>query len=461
MKILSLMRKTTLAASEPTTLIPFASAVDQQTYAITFENMLVNILAYVSDSIVGGADTQIQFNNNGVFDGSPNFVWDYNTNELNVTGNISAQQIACSALNGVEITSAGVATNYLNESGSYSPITISAGGSANQVQFNNAGVLGGSPSFTWNAGVLTVVGSVNGTNFNGVVLTTGGSATQFLNGAGNYVAPPLTAAGAATQIQFNTGGLLSANPNLTWNGSTLGAPSFNSVPLSAAGLASTYLNGAGAYTTPPDTVVNPAGANTELQFNNAGVFGASASLTWNGTTLNATQFNGVALTALGAATDFLNAAGNYVPVPPVSGDMLQSVYDSGNVQLNVYDKANATGIDQIPAGTILTPPILIANVDDYNPAGFDTNSLLRMESDIGNNYRVTGFVAPPAGVNRIITITNIGTNGDRVDLRNNDAGSLPANRMLMRGNINLQDDRVIQLWYDHVDLRWRVLSEGT
>jgi hypothetical protein len=34
-----------------------------------------------------------------------------------------------------------------------------------------------------------------------------------------------------------------------------------------------------------------AGSNTQLQFNNSGVFGASANLTWDGTTLSSTQVN--------------------------------------------------------------------------------------------------------------------------------------------------------------------------
>jgi hypothetical protein len=36
---------------------------------------------------------------------------------------------------------------------------------------------------------------------------------------------------------------------------------------------------------------NPAGSNTQLQFNNAGNFGASSGLTWNGTTLTATNLS--------------------------------------------------------------------------------------------------------------------------------------------------------------------------
>ncbi len=34
---------------------------------------------------------------------------------------------------------------------------------------------------------------------------------------------------------------------------------------------------------------NPAGSNTQIQFNNAGNFGAAAGLTWNGTTMTATN----------------------------------------------------------------------------------------------------------------------------------------------------------------------------
>lgn len=46
--------------------------------------------------------------------------------------------------------------------------------------------------------------------------------------------------------------------------------------------------------------ITPAGLDTQIQFNNSGAFGASVGLTWNGTTLAATNLsgNGSALTAL-------------------------------------------------------------------------------------------------------------------------------------------------------------------
>ena len=39
------------------------------------------------------------------------------------------------------------------------------------------------------------------------------------------------------------------------------------------------------------TIANAAGSNTQIQFNNGGLFGASANLTWDGTTLSSTQVN--------------------------------------------------------------------------------------------------------------------------------------------------------------------------
>lgn len=63
----------------------------------------------------------------------------------------------------------------------------------------------------------------------------------------------------------------------------------------------------------------PAGANTQIQFNNAGAFGASASLTWNGTFLSASNIStgfigvsgGMTLTG-GCGIDSLNCTGSAV-----------------------------------------------------------------------------------------------------------------------------------------------------
>jgi len=79
----------------------------------------------------------------------------------------------------------------------------------------------------------------------------------------------------------------------------------------------------------------PAGANTELQFNNAGVFGASASLTWNGAILTANALvasNGITVAASGISV--------------TSGALVLSsgsISASGNLQLGGVTRLNSSG----------------------------------------------------------------------------------------------------------------------
>lgn len=73
--------------------------------------------------------------------------------------------------------------------------TTVPGGLNTQVQYNNAGVFGGISGATSNGTTLTLTNpTISGatlttSSVNGVTLTTGGSATTFLNGAGAYTTP--------------------------------------------------------------------------------------------------------------------------------------------------------------------------------------------------------------------------------------------------------------------------------
>jgi len=59
-----------------------------------------------------------------------------------------------------------------------------------------------------------------------------------------------------------------------------------------------------------------AGSNTQIQFNNSGAFGASAGLTWNGTTLTTTGLNNTGNTTLGdAAGDTLTINAGVISIP--------------------------------------------------------------------------------------------------------------------------------------------------
>ena len=68
------------------------------------------------------------------------------------------------------------------------------------------------------------------------------------------------------------------------------------------------------------TVANAAGSNTQVQFNNSGVFGASANLTWSGTVLSTTGFtasSNSSFTSTGALTISKGTTGERPS--PVSG----------------------------------------------------------------------------------------------------------------------------------------------
>jgi len=345
MNILRLMVRNDISAVN--SYMVFASANDQLTYRIGYDELVDNISASLGASLVAGADTEIQFNNNGEFGADSNFVWDYNTQTLSITGAANA-----TTFNGVALTAAGAATDYLDGSGNYSvpPIT-SASGSDTEIQFNTGGNFDSNPNLTWDGITL------NANSFNSVALTAAGSATDFLNAQGNYSAintgvnsvtgdgvggtatdivmtfptatdlglgnvdntsdadkPVSTAQQTALDFKLNlAGGAVTGAVTSTssWTGTT-----FNGVALSTAGSANSFLNEQGNYTLP---VPGPAGADTQVQFNAAGVMGASAAMTWDGTTLNATQFNGIALTTAGAATNYLDETGNY-SAPPAAGD---------------------------------------------------------------------------------------------------------------------------------------------
>lgn len=106
-------------------------------------------------------------------------------------------------------------------------------------------------------------------------------------------------------------------------------------------------------------------------------------------------------------------------------------------------------------GNIITPAQLLADQDDYNPTGFSTCQMIRQ--DINGDRVITGFVAPPAGVDRIFAITNLSTS-DSIKFKNNDSSSAAANRLLLRDagpDKSIKEQETAIFWYDHTSSRWR------
>jgi len=126
----------------------------------------------------------------------------------------------------------------------------------------------------------------------------------------------------------------------------------------------------------------------------------------------------------------------------------------GNMQAGSGEGLNSLETATLD-GTIITPSTLNSDQDNYNPTGFSTCNMIRQQ--INGDRVITGFVAPPTGVNRIFGINNL-SGTSKIKYINNDSSSLAANRLLLRdndGDKSSKPNETAIFWYDHVSLRWR------
>lgn len=238
------------------------------------------------------------------------------SNFLNLSGNVTANKI--------------YAENYYYANGQ--PFIGGGGngvpgGNNTQLQYNNAGSFGGISSVTWNGSVLSL-GDVS------AVRITGGSPNYFLQTNGNgtltwaQAQGVSNASGSNTQVQFNSNGNFGASGNFTFNSSTniltvtgnVAATNFKSDNYR-------YANGA---------LINfaePGGANTQIQFNDAGNLNGSANFTFNSST------NVLTVTGNVTATNFKSDNYRYA-----NGVLIKFAEPGGaNTQVQFNDDGNLNG----------------------------------------------------------------------------------------------------------------------
>ncbi len=217
----------------------------------------------------GGADSEIQFNSSGVFGASSTIAIDNTYKYLKITE---------------PLTGAGVG---------YGEIDF----------YNNSGSPLGSLYVETSTGAMVL-----GTALTTVEMNNAG--TVGINIGGSFEAS------AALQVNSTTKGFLSPR-----NSNPTGITS----PATGLQVYNTTTNELNVYNGTSWVAVGtptlPAGANTQLQFNNSGVFGASSSLTWNGTTLTATRFAGTQIDvngtkaidlSVGTGRNLLTSGGTFV-----------------------------------------------------------------------------------------------------------------------------------------------------
>ena len=248
----------------------------------------------------GGSNTQIQYNDAGVFGGDSGFTYNNITNTLTVAtaniANINATGlVSLGSVSNLSIT--GGSANYVLKTDGAGNLSWAAqtggngtpGGTNTQVQFNSNGAFGGSANFTFNttnntlnltnaniSNVLRVLGNVqvsDNINASNIVLTTNITTSNgFVNG--NLTINP--SGNLRTYGNVNTAG--SSNINLgTLSNIHIDGGSANYV---------LKTDGAGNLSWAAQTGGNgtPGGTNTQVQFNNAGNFGGVSTFLFDGST---------------------------------------------------------------------------------------------------------------------------------------------------------------------------------
>lgn len=343
----------------------------------------------------GGANTQIQFNDAGVFGGDSGFTFNKITNTLDVVNVDVTGESNLGPVGNITITG-GTAGYYLRTDGTGNLTWDLPGGGGNgtpggsntQVQFNDEGEFAGTSTFTFDqsTGILTIpIVSANAVSANGFQTTGNVSAGNIrVTGLAN-IPGTLRATG-----NINTSG--SANINLGIVSNIHISGGVNGAVLTTDGLGNlSWQEGGGGGNGVP------GGSNTQIQFNNNGLFGGSPFLTFNNST-NTVQVAGNLI-----ANTFQMGAGVYqfstsevyfattastapnqvlysVPTDDISGvefhiiatdsvggtrqsSKISSVVYNGQVQFNEYAGLyinGGVGTLQVDynAGNIISPPSL-------------------------------------------------------------------------------------------------------
>lgn len=346
------------------------------------------------NGVPGGGNSTVQYNDLGNFGGTSSFTFN-STTELLTIGNI---QVSTSANLGnvSNVHIAGGTAGYVLSTDGLGNLTwiggnSSPGGSNTQLQFNDDGVFGGSAAliFDKDTDILTAL-TINVTDLNATTLDAN------IIQVGNVINSPNVNVTARANISGN----LRSTGNINFSGSPniyLGTISnvfitggVNGYVLTTDGLGNlSWQSGGGG-----GGNGTPAGSNTQVQYNNNGLFGASPYFTFNdvsktvqvGGNLIANSFQmgaGVYKWSTSevyfATTSSMSKQSIYsVPVADISGaefhiiatdstagtrqsSKISSVVYNGTVQFTEYAGLNINGgvgsfeVDY-DAGNIITPP---------------------------------------------------------------------------------------------------------
>ena len=289
------------------------------------------------------------------------------------------------------------------------------------------------------AGVSTVTGNIIGGNINtaGQVSATGNVDSGNINTAGL-----ISATGNATVGNINTAGIVTATGNITGN-------NLNAVGLSLSGNVQSAINTTSNITTTANIATGgiltdnyyyangtpldfeqPAGANTQIQFNDNDNFGATAAFTFD-TAANALYVGGTT-----SVTGNVNA-GNLITTGLVAADAVTSYTANANLSLS----PNGTGIVTITdtdggsTGIELGTPTsgaLVSNAVTLTTSTSVTNGIAQLNLILGKLVPPSPPNFPGGNTLSITTATSSGRMTSGFTQTDNTPG---ANKAVTAGNV--------------------------
>lgn len=378
---------------------------------VTPEAIQLNVFTGAAP-VAGGPNTSVQYSNGGVLEGSSSFTFDVgnglvNTDKLET--NILTVDNQSNLGNVGNVTITGGTNGYVLQTDGAGNLDWTAmtggggngapGGSNTQIQYNDAGVFGGSTGFTFNktSNAVSMPGSLSVTNGIAGTLTT---AAQ----------PNITSLGTIASL---AAGFISLSGNLNGNG-TISALNFNGSGNLLTNLTGGNVVGAVANATYADNAGNATSANSAIT---AGTVtnNSQPNITSVGTlgnlvvssNANVANLNATAVIVTANITSGNANLGNLAIANFLQGDgSLLSNINGANITGNLSIIANGTSNVSIPSanGNITFSVAGNANVATISNTTLTTNRL-RVPSDsivLGRN------AASPT--NEITGLINIGAN---------------------------------------------------
>jgi hypothetical protein len=405
--------------------------------------------------------TQVLFDNGGEVTGNAGFNFDMVTGNLTIPGNA---QFGGNLLPGANVTYnlgapfqqwndlylAGntiyLGTSTISTDGSLLLFTNGSGGqlevsgdaSVTTIQNGNSNVsinANGNvvTSVSGNAGVFVV--SSTGSNIYGTLsvsgnATVGGILTDNLYRANGQLWNPAITAGSNTQIQYNNNGNLGASNKLTFDDASAVFTMLGNIVATGVKTSNLYYANGN-----PWDLQQPAGSNTQLQFNNDDNFGASANLTFNTATNQFTvngnsQFNNVVagnvisanylvsnsgcvvigngtIAVSGTSAGIFNSSVTDINIGLVSNITLGSTTGSVTVRNNL-DVTNVLDAPSITVGDLYSRrtsiPIIGTTIVDTFPASYFRTAkyTMRIANDAG--YQAVEVLLVHDDINSIMTV---------------------------------------------------------